>query len=213
MTCFIGITGAVASGKSTMAACLSAALVQQNPSMRVQTVCTDAFLYPLQTLETLGLLKKKGFPESYDMQALVRCLSQVKQGDSLVLMPNYSHLSYDIVPGSFVSITQPDFLIVDGLNVLSPHLRDFFDFSIYLDAEEDILECWYTERFLRLCAEGAENPNAYFYRYAGWGLAELKARASSIWYEINLPNLRQNILPTREAAHLVLKKSADHTFL
>lgn len=213
MTFFIGIAGAVASGKSTLAACLSTSLMHQTPTLSVQTVCTDAFLYPHQKLEKLGLLKKKGFPESYDLEGLMRFLSQVKQGDSLVMAPVYSHLSYDLVPNHFVSITQPDFLIVEGLNVLSSCLYDFFDFSIYLDAEEFILETWYTERFLELCAEGSSEPNAYFYRYQGWGRQALKTQAGLIWREINLPNLRENILPTREKAHLVLKKSIDHAFL
>jgi type I pantothenate kinase len=213
MTSFIGITGSVASGKSTMAARLATFLAEDKPSMIVQTVCTDAFLYPNEKLAALGLSKKKGFPESYDIEALVQFLSKIKQGGSPVLAPRYSHLSYDIVPDSYQSIDQPDLLIVEGLNVLSERLVNFFDLSIYLHAEDEVLERWYIERFLRLCEEGRYNPNTYFHRYAEWKSEDLARYASSVWHEINLPNLKQYILPAKEKAHLVLNKASDHTFI
>lgn len=213
MTYLLGITGSVASGKSTMAAQLKASLAQQHPTLTLEVVCTDAFLYPTEKLKALGLLEKKGFPESYDTQALMQFLSDVKQGKSPLFAPRYNHLSYDIVPDAYTRVEQPDVLIVEGLNVLFAELKDFFDFSVYLHAEENVLETWYIQRFLRLCEEGRYAPDAYFYRYADWAEGELIAQAKRIWREVNLPNLRQNILPTKEKAQLVLNKSVNHTFI
>jgi type I pantothenate kinase len=165
-------------------------------------------------------MQRKGFPESYDQRLLLRFLAEVKAGVRSVCGPVYSHLHYDIVPGARQCVEQPDIVILEGLNVLqSPDgardgsrlfVSDFFDFSIYLDAEETTIERWYVERFLRLCETVFQNEQSYFHRYAGLSEAEARATARQIWETINLLNLRENIGPTRERAHLILEKAEDH---
>jgi type I pantothenate kinase len=185
----------------------------------VDLVTTDGFLFPNRILAERGLMKRKGFPESYDQRRLLRFLADLKAGVPAVSAPVYSHLIYDIVPDAVQEVKQPDILILEGLNVLqSPDGRaaskvfvsDFFDFSIYLHADEQVVEDWYVERFLRLRETVFRDEASYFHRYARLSDVEAINTARDIWRDINLLNLRENIQPTRERAHLILEKAADH---
>ena len=173
-------------------------------------------------LEREALMEKKGFPESYDLPALLRFLTEVKAGQRPARAPVYSHLVYDVVPSESIEIDHPDILIVEGLNVFQvgrpprdgkaiPFVSDFFDFSVYLDADEDVLRHWYVDRFLMLRGTAFRDPKSYFHRYSRLTDAEAVETATSIWTRINLLNLRENILPTRRRAHLILTKDASHT--
>ena len=220
MPFIIGVAGSVAVGKSTTSRVLKALLSHWPSHPKVDLVTTDGFLIPQRELEGQGLAHRKGFPESYDVRRLLRFLADVKSGLPEVTAPVYSHLAYDIVPGEFQTVRQPDILIVEGLNVLQTgsqqkkwptmFVSDFFDFSIYVDANESDIEQWYIERFLKLRATVFQNPSSYFHRYASLSNAEAESTARRIWETINLANLRQNVLPTRERAHLVLEKGRDH---
>jgi type I pantothenate kinase len=217
----IGLAGSVAVGKSTTARLLQALLSRWPNTPRVALVATDGFLFPNAILEGEGLMEKKGFPESYDMPAMVRFLSDVKSGAPTAKAPVYSHLTYDIVAGEYDSVRRPDILILEGLNVLqtsrpganggaTPVVSDFFDFSIYVDADDAVIESWYVERFLKLRETAFRDPQSYFRRYAELGDADAERIARDIWRAINLPNLRQNILPTRPRADLILRKGPSH---
>jgi type I pantothenate kinase len=215
----VGIGGSVAVGKSTASRILQALLSRWPSHPQVDLVTTDGFLLPTRTLQAKGLMKRKGFPESYDVRRLVRFMADLKAGVPEVSAPRYSHLTYDIVPGEYQVVRQPDVVIVEGLNVLQTgdgrrrmrmFVSDFFDFSIYVDAHEGDIEQWYVERFLKLRETVFRDPGSYFHRYAQLSAAEAAELARSIWHEINLPNLRQNVAPTRERAHLVLEKGRDH---
>lgn len=216
----IGIAGSVAVGKSTFSRVLRASLARWPDHGRVDLITTDGFLYPNQVLESRGLMNRKGFPESYDQRRLLYFLADVKAGLPSVSAPVYSHLHYDIVPGAEQSIEQPDIIILEGLNVLqSPDdhrgssrvfVSDFFDFSIYLDADARTIERWYVERFLRLRETVFQNPSSYFHRYSLLSEEEAIETARRIWRDINLVNLVENIGPTRERAHLILEKAEDH---
>lgn len=217
----IGVAGSVAVGKSTAARVLQELLRRWPSTPNVQLITTDGFLYPNAELERRGLMGRKGFPESYNRRALLRFVSEVKSGAPLVTAPKYSHLYYDIIPGESIEVTAPDVLIVEGLNVLAPtklsensssalSLADFFDFSIYVDARTDDIERWYVERFLKLQRSAFTNPDSYFRRYADLSEEAAVELATSIWKSINEPNLRQNVLPTRGRAKLILSKSHDH---
>lgn len=217
----IGLAGSVAVGKSTTARLLQALLSRWPNTPRVALVATDGFLFPNAILKREGLMEKKGFPESYDMPAMLAFLSAVKSGAASVSAPVYSHLEYDIVPGAKDTVTRPDILILEGLNVLqtsppdekglvSPVVSDFFDFSIYVDADEAVIERWYVERFKELRETAFRDPQSYFRRYADLDDAKAEAMAREIWRSINLPNLRQNILPTRPRADLILRKGPSH---
>lgn len=216
----IGIAGSVAVGKSTFSRVLRASLARWPEHAHVELVTTDGFLLPNRLLEERNLMKRKGFPESYDQRRLLRFLADLKAGVPLVRAPVYSHLQYDIVPNADQEVKQPDILILEGLNVLqSPEsqrdssrvfVSDYFDFSIYIDAEESTVRGWYVDRFLRLRETVFRNELSYFRRYADLTEAEAIETATRIWDEINLPNLRENIEPTRERAHLVLEKGRDH---
>jgi len=212
----IGVAGSVAVGKSTLSRVLKALLSHWPNHPQVDLVTTDGFLLPQRELEARGLTQRKGFPESYDVRRLLRFLADVKSGLPEVTAPIYSHLAYDVVPGEYQTVHQPDIVIVEGLNVLQTGSRhtmfvsDFFDFSIYVDANESDIEQWYIERFMKLRATVFQNPDSYFHRYAGLNNAEAEATARRIWETINLVNLRENVLPTRERAHLVLEKGRDH---
>ena len=216
----IGIAGSVAVGKSTFSRVLRASLARWPDHPRVDLVTTDGFLYPNRILEERGLMQRKGFPESYDQRRLLRFLADIKAGAPLVSAPVYSHLHYDILPDRQLQVQRPDILILEGLNVLqSPDgqrdtsrvfVSDFFDFSIYLDAEESTVAAWYVQRFLRLRDTVFQNQSSYFHRYAALTEAEAITTAESIWATINLPNLRENIRPTRERAHLILDKNEKH---
>lgn len=217
----IGIAGSVAVGKSTTARILQALLARWPNHPLVDLITTDGFLYPNRVLEERGLLQRKGFPESYDVRRLVRFMADVKAGRREVAAPVYSHRAYDIVPDKEQIVGEPDIVIVEGLNVLQTgdgqpagrarmFVSDFFDFSIYVDAREADIEQWYIDRFLTLRDTVFRDTASYFHRYAHLSTPEAVQVATGIWREINGLNLRENILPTRERAHLILEKRADH---
>jgi type I pantothenate kinase len=217
----VGVAGSVAVGKSTTARVLQAMLARWSPRPKVDLVTTDGFLYPNAVLERQGLMQKKGFPESYDLPLLLSFLSDIKSGRATVRAPVYSHLTYDIVPNQWIEVDRPDILIVEGVNVLQtgplprdgkavPVVSDFFDFSVYIDADEPVLRQWYVKRFLALRDTAFTNPKSYFHRYALLSDEEATATAIAIWERTNLANLEDNILPTRPRATAILKKGADH---
>ncbi len=213
----IGIAGSVAVGKSTVARILRDMLARWPETPNVQLVTTDGFLYPNSVLEDRGIAHRKGFPESYDRRALLRFVTQVKSGAAETLVPHYSHLIYDIVPGEFTTVKRPDILIVEGLNVLQPAsmqhplaVSDLFDFSIYVDARTCDIEKWFTSRFLSLKEQAFSNPDSYFRRFASLDEDAARGLAHEYWKGINEPNLVENIRPTRARASLVLRKEADH---
>ncbi len=216
----VGVAGSVAVGKSTTARILKELMSRWPQTPRVELVTTDGFLYPNAELERRGLLQRKGFPESYDRRALMRFIADVKSGMPSVQAPMYSHLTYDVLPGS-VSVRRPDVLIVEGLNVLQPPqvrpdgtstgaISHYFDFSVYVDAPVEEIRTWYVQRFLRLRETAFADPKSYFHRYAALSDDEAVATARRIWEQINEPNLVENVLPTRDRATLVLSKGADH---
>ena len=214
----IGIAGSVAVGKSTTARVLKALLSRWPNTPKVELVTTDGFLLPNAVLQREGLMEKKGFPESYDGAALVRFLAEIKAGKQRVTAPLYSHLEYDVVPGEEVVVDRPDILIVEGLIVLLPNklgrripfVSDFFDFSVYLHAEEADLERWYINRFMRLRETAFRDPRSFFHKYADLTDEDAMMTAHSIWTRINLRNLHENVLPTRARASLVLTKGPTH---
>ncbi len=217
----IGIAGSVSVGKSTSARLLRELLTQGPGHPQVDLITTDGFLLPNHVLEERGLMRRKGFPESYDRKALLQFVMDVKSGVSEVSAPVYSHLSYDIVAHEQIVIRQPDILIVEGLNVLQPArvhhdgtsglaVSDFFDFSVYVDASVRNLRRWYLERFMLLRETAFRDPRSYFTRFAAMDVDEAKAYAGEIWDTINGPNLIQNILPTRGRATVILRKNRHH---
>ena len=213
----IGIAGSVAVGKSTVARLLKELLSRWEGTPRVELVTTDGFLYPNAELERRGIMTRKGFPESYDRMALLKFVADIKSGKPEVSAPVYSHLSYDIVEGEKVVIDSPDVLIVEGLNVLQAPgagqetaLSDFFDFKIFVDADTEHITNWFLHRFQKLRESAFTNPASYFHRYAEVPFEVALETAKLIWSTINLPNLRENILPTRSRATLVLKKGTNH---
>jgi type I pantothenate kinase len=217
----IGIAGSVAVGKSTTARILRELLARWPGTPKVELVTTDGFLLPNDELDRRDLMGRKGFPESYDVRALLRFVTDVKSGRPEVTAPVYSHLTYDIVPGAEIVIRRPDVLIIEGLNVLQPArvradgrqgvaVSDFFDFSIFVDARTDEVRRWYVNRFLRLRETAFSRPESYFHRYASLTDGQAVATAQRIWREINEVNLVENVLPTRGRATLVLTKGPDH---
>jgi type I pantothenate kinase len=217
----LGIAGSVAVGKSTTARVLRALLARWPDHPRVDLITTDGFLYPNAELERRGLMNRKGFPESFDTARLLNFLHDVKAGKASVEAPVYSHFHYDIIPGQTAVIDRPDILIVEGLNVLQParmprdgeaipFVSDFFNFSIYIDADAGVIENWYVTRFMRLRHTAFRDPAAYFHRYAQLTPDEARAQALDIWRSINLRNLEENILPTRQRARLILRKAPEH---
>jgi type I pantothenate kinase len=217
----IGVAGSVAVGKSTTARVLQALLARWPNTPKVDLVTTDGFLLPNAVLEREGLMAKKGFPESYDLPTLLRFLADVKAGRRPVRAPVYSHIAYDVLPNQWIEVDRPDILIFEGVNVLHvgrpprdgtaiPFVSDFFDFSVYIDADEDVLHKWYVERFLTLRETAFRDPISYFHRYASLDDKQATETANSIWNQINLVNLNEHILPTRQRAHLILKKDRNH---
>ncbi len=221
MPFIIGLAGSVAVGKSTTGRVLQALLARWPSHPRVELVPTDGFLFPNAVLEERGLMTRKGFPESYDLTRLLNFLAEVKSGRERIEAPVYSHLVYDVLPDQAILIERPDIVIVEGLNVLQPaklpkdgaaipFVSDFFDFSIYIDATDQLIESWYVERFLRLRQTAFRDPASYFHRYATLSEEEARAIGLSLWRTINLVNLTENILPTRQRADLILQKGQDH---
>jgi type I pantothenate kinase len=218
----IAIAGSVSVGKSTTARLLRALLLRGPGRPQVDLVTTDGFLLPNHVLEERGMMQRKGFPESYDRRALFQFMADVKSGRPELQVPIYSHLVYDVVPGEYQVVDRPDILIVEGLTMLQRGVErpgrvskvvisDFFDFSIYVDAAEQHLEQWYIERFLKLRETAFRDPGSFFRRYADLSVEEAVRTARQIWRDINGENLRLNILPTRERAHLILEKGANHS--
>ncbi|MEA2755477.1 MAG: type pantothenate kinase [Aliidongia sp.] len=214
--CIIAVAGSVAVGKSTFARVLQAVLARWPDHPRVDLVTTDGFLHPTRELEARGLMQRKGFPESYDLPRMLSFLAAVKAGGTVQRVPVYSHETYDIVPGRFQRIERPDILIFEGLNVLqavsgAPAVAsDFFDFSIYLDADDAAIESWYVERFQLLQRTAFQNPSSYFHHFKDLTPADAAETGKGVWQQINFPNLRDNIRPTRERARLVIRKDAAH---
>jgi type I pantothenate kinase len=213
----IGVAGSVAVGKSTVARLLKALLSRWEGTPKVSLITTDGFLLPNAELEKRGLMARKGFPESYDRGALLKFVSDIKSGEAKVEAPVYSHLEYDIIDGEHIVVEQPDVLIIEGLNVLqTPEkdqplaLSDFFDFKIYVDADANDIKKWYLDRFQKLRLGAFTDPKSYFHRYAEMEFEDALATAEGFWDKINLPNLTENIEPTRSRATLVLRKGANH---
>ncbi|AZP19810.1 type I pantothenate kinase [Streptomyces aquilus] len=217
----IGVAGSVAGGKSTVARLLTALLSRWPEHPRVERVTTDGFLLPTRELRARGLMSRKGFPESYDRRALTKFVADIKAGKDEVTAPVYSHLIYDIVPDEKLVVRRPDILIVEGLNVLQPALpgkdgrtrvglADYFDFSVYIDANPDDVERWYLNRFKKLRQTAFQDPNSYFRKYTQVSEEEALEYARTQWRTINKPNLIENIAPTRGRATLVIRKGPDH---
>ena len=217
----IGIAGSVAVGKSTVSRILKTILARWPDHPEVGLLPTDGFLLPNKMLHRQGLMNRKGFPESYDLPRLLKTLSKIKAGEANVQAPVYSHLSYDVVEGEYLNIDRPDILIVEGLNVFQtgrpprdgkaiPYVSDFFDFSIFIDAHEDALRRWYVDRFFSLRETAFQDKKSYFHRYANIDDDQTRTIANQFWDTINLVNLRDNILPTRQRADLIIYKEPDH---
>ncbi len=217
----IGIAGSVAVGKSTTARILKELLARWPSSPKVDLITTDGFLYPNAVLNRENLMERKGFPESYDVGTILRFLSAIKAGEPNVRAPRYSHLFYDVLPEEYTLVDRPDILIFEGINVLQsralpadgkvvPIVSDFFDFSIYIDAEEEQIHQWYVQRFMKLRETAFRDPTSFFKKYAAIDADAARAVAEGLWENINLKNLRQNILPTRPRADLILRKGRNH---
>ena len=213
----IAVAGSVAVGKSTIARLLRELVSRWSDTPRVELVTTDGFLYPNAELERRGLMDRKGFPESYDRRGLIDFLTEVKSGAAEVRAPFYSHMRYDIVPDAHVVVRRPDIVIVEGLNVLQPPpspndiaVSDLFDFSIFVDADISHIQKWYVDRFLALRKGAFSNPHSYFNVFAHLTDEEAEQAAMGYWTDINMPNLVENVLPTKHRATLVLRKGADH---
>ncbi|RCL02405.1 MAG: type I pantothenate kinase [Candidatus Tokpelaia sp. JSC161] len=217
----LAIAGSVAVGKSTTARILEELLKRWPSSPKVKLVTTDGFLYPNSILQKQNRMNRKGFPESYDAGSLIQFLSDIKSGRPHVKAPLYSHLLYDVLEKKYITIHQPDILIIEGVNVLQvnplarngnamPFVSDFFDFSIYIDAEIVNIHQWYIQRFLKLRQTAFKNPQSFFHRYANMKSKEALHVAEKLWIKINLKNLIENILPTRPRADLILHKGQDH---
>jgi type I pantothenate kinase len=212
----IGVAGSVAVGKSTFARILQALLSRWPNHPQVDLVTTDGFLHPNAVLAERGIMDRKGFPESYDTRSLLAFLRSVKSGVAEVAAPVYDHVAYDILPGESVVVRQPDIVIVEGLNVLqvdresTEFVSDYFDFSIYVDADVADIEHWYVQRFFALRESVFRDPDSYFSNFADLSDEEAEATARHIWSTINGRNLRENIEPTRERASLIIRKERDH---
>lgn len=212
----IGVAGSVAVGKSTLARLLQALLSRWPEHPRVELITTDGFLFPNAELEARGIMDRKGFPESYDTQSLLSFLRAVKSGEPEVTAPIYSHVIYDVLPDRHDIVHQPDSLILEGLNVLqvdsyaNEFVSDYFDFSIYLDADESLIESWFIERFHALRRTVFQDPQSFFKHFADLTDEQATMLAGQIWESINGRNLRENIAPTKGRASLVIEKGADH---
>jgi type I pantothenate kinase len=217
----IGIAGSVAVGKSTTARLLTELLKRWPVSPKVQLITTDGFLHPNAYLEAHDIMNRKGFPESYDVVSVLRFLSDIKAGKPSVRAPTYSHLVYDVIPEEYDIVDQPDILVFEGINVLQtrelppeghnvPFVSDFFDFSIFVDADENHIEQWYIDRFMKLWRTAFRDEKSFFHQFTSLNEEEAEAMAEDIWREINLVNLHENIQPTRPRADLILRKGENH---
>ncbi len=212
----IGIAGSVAVGKSTTARLVQTLLSRLFPRRKVQLITTDGFLHPNRVLQERGIMERKGFPESYDMEHLIQFLNRVKSGEDDIQIPTYSHQVYDIVDGVYETIAQPDILIVEGINVLQLpanqqiYVSDFFDFSIFVDAKPKLIEHWYIERFESLLDTAFQDPTNYYYKFAIGDRQDAIKMAQSVWKNVNLKNLTEYILPTRSRADIILHKTDNH---
>ncbi len=212
----IGVAGSVAVGKSTFARILQALLARWPDHPKVDLVTTDGFLFPNRVLLERGLMERKGFPESYDTRRLISFVRDLKSGAPEVRAPVYSHVTYDIVADEEIIVQQPDIVILEGLNVLqvgssaAEFVSDYFDYSIYIDADEADIRQWYVQRFFALRETVFQDPNSFFPHFAHLTDAEAEATAVGIWNSINGLNLRENIAPTKNRASLILRKDADH---
>lgn len=218
----IGVAGSVAVGKSTVSRILKALLSRWASHTRVALVTTDGFLYPNAVLEKQGLMQRKGFPESYDLRRLLQFLHDIKSGKEHVTAPTYSHYFYDVMPKELIEINKPDIVILEGLNILQMSTQkpgqqlalfvsDFFDFSIFVDAEVPVIQQWYIDRVIKFSQTIFKQPDSYFYFLSKMKPEAVRQFAERTWKEINEVNLFQNILPCRERARLILKKGGDHS--
>jgi type I pantothenate kinase len=217
----IGLAGSVAVGKSTISRILQALLSRWPDHPRVDLVTSDGFLFPNATLEARGLMSRKGFPDSFDVRALLRFLAELKAGQKVVRAPVYSHITYDIVPDAEIVLDRPDFVIVEGLNLLQAPVRrgrveptvvvsDFFDFTIYVDADEPHIRSWYLDRLVHLRETALRDPESYFHFLTQYTEDDTRSFGRQVWEQVNAVNLRENIEPTRGRAHLLLEKGDDH---
>ncbi|AKP67475.1 type I pantothenate kinase [Companilactobacillus ginsenosidimutans] len=212
----IGVSGSVAVGKSTTARLLKIMLERAYPQYVVGQMTTDGFLYPSKVLKKKGLMEKKGFPETYDMPKLIQFLSDVKTNNGPVKYPLYSHNIYDIIPGKYEEVNNPDILIVEGINVLqlpsnaNIYVSDFFDFSIFIDAHADDIEEWFLNRFIKLLDMAKDDVNSYYHQFTTISRNDAVQMAKDVWNDINYPNLLNYIEPTRSRANLILHKSSKH---
>ncbi|MDN6409216.1 MAG: type I pantothenate kinase [Tetragenococcus halophilus] len=212
----IGIAGSVAVGKSTLARLLQTILDQYYKDKKVELITTDGFLYPNRILKEKGLMNRKGFPESYDMHRLVTFMGDVKNNKEKIKVPKYSHAIYDIVPNEYITVDQPDILIVEGINTLQLpagekiYASDFFDFSFYVDADPENIKKWYLERFGLLVDTAFQNPKNYYNRFTDIPREEAFNQALHVWEEVNYRNLMENILPTRFRADMIIHKTTNH---
>lgn len=217
----IGVAGSVAVGKSTTSRILQALLSKWSKNISVSLVNTDGFLLSNNELESKNLMDRKGFPESYNLSKLLNFLNEVKSGKENVEAPVYSHLLYDNLPDEYITVNKPDILIIEGLNVLQPaplpqngnaipYVSDYFDFSIFVDSDHTYIQKWYVERFLKLKSTAFQQPDAYFKKYSNLTDNEAIKVANELWNKINYVNLIENILPTRQRASLIIRKSANH---
>lgn len=212
----IGIAGSVAVGKSTTARLLQTILSRTLKRRNVELITTDGFLYPNKILDERGIMDRKGFPESYDMEKLLQFLNRVKSGEENIEVPLYSHEVYDIIDGQFEYINSPDILIVEGINTLQLpanqqlYVSDYFDFSVFVDADAELIEKWYLDRFEALLASAFLDPTNYYYQFAIGKHEDAINMAKGVWKDVNLKNLEEYILPTRERADIILHKSEHH---
>ncbi|UQS84339.1 type I pantothenate kinase [Bombilactobacillus thymidiniphilus] len=214
----IGISGSVAVGKSTTARLLKVMLQRAYPQYKIEQMTTDGFLYPNEELERRNILADKGFPWSYDNEKLLNFLEAVKANQGSVTYPSYSHIIYDIVPDHLNELQNPDILIIEGINVLqlpqnqNLYVSDYFDFSIYVDADPQLIEKWFIHRFEGFLIEENKNPNPdnFYYQFTKQPLEQALATAHQVWRDVNYNNLVKYIAPTMNRADLILHKTKHH---
>lgn len=205
----VGIGGAVAVGKSTVAAALAQAL--QDKGRLVQAVSTDGFLLPNAVLDERGLTLRKGFPESFDVDALLTFLELVRTRAPAIEVPVYSHESYDILPGEVSALDDPDLVVLEGVVALQPPVADALDVAVYVDAEEEDVRRWFVERFVRMTEDARDDAASFYHGFAAMPSEALRELAQGTWDSINGVNLREHILPSRARADVVVRKSGDHS--